>query len=386
MFPRTFVITWLAYFGFYLCRKNFSVLMPFLKTERGYSSQDLAHVLFVFSLVYAVGQFVMGWLVDRLGSRLVVSAGAIVSAASSAVTGTAMPLTLLQGTNGLAQSAGWPGVLKMSGEWFPQKNRAVIMAWWSTHMVLGGFMGSVLAARAAEGHWRRAAWIPAVCLTAIGALFALVSRDRYGRLKVPPTKQDSVILNPTLVSISVMYFCVKLTRYAFLFWLPLYMTENLRYRPVEAGYASSVFELIGFLGVLLAGYLSERAADGARFPVAGLMMFVLALLCAVYPHLSGLGFGMNLVMIGLMGAFTFGPDTLMVGAATQEAARPGTIARAAGFVDGIGSLGQVLSPYVVAVVSARFGWATVFTVLGGIALFGAAVLATQWRMACVTPC
>src|SRR5262249_3358355 len=113
-----------------------------------------------------------------------------------------------------------------------------------------------------------------------------------------------------------------------------------------------------------------------------LMMFVLTLLCAAYPYLSGWGFSTNLVMIGLMGAFTFGPDTLMVGAATQEAAQPGATARAAGFVDGIGSLGQVLSPYVVALVSIRFGWSAVFAVLGGVALFGGAVLATHWRIAC----
>jgi sugar phosphate permease len=156
------------------------------------------------------------------------------------------------------------------------------------------------------------------------------------------------------------------------------MTENLKYRPADAGYASSAFELIGFLGVLLAGYVSERAARGARFPVGALMLFVLSLLCAAYPYLSGLGPWANVGAVALLGAFTYGPDTLMVGAATQEAADPDAMARAAGFVNGLGSVGQILSPYVVALVSARFGWSAVFVVLAGAALLGGAVLTAHW--------
>ncbi len=32
---RIFTITWLGYAAFYLCRKNFSVLMPMWKSEAG---------------------------------------------------------------------------------------------------------------------------------------------------------------------------------------------------------------------------------------------------------------------------------------------------------------------------------------------------------------
>jgi sugar phosphate permease len=380
VFRRIFTVTWLAYFGFYLCRKNFSVLMPFLKMERGYTSEALAHVLFVYSLAYAGGQFLMGGIADRLGSRLVVTAGALFSAASSALTGTLAPLVLLQGINGLAQSSGWPGLLKMTGTWFPASNRGVIMAWWGTHMVLGGAAAASLAAWATQGDWKRGAWVPALFLGVIAAVFGLLGADRPGPKKEKGrAARAPLVLNPPLISIAAMYFCVKMTRYAFLFWLPLYMTEFLRYKPSDAGYASSVYELIGFLGVLLAGYVSEKTAKGARFPVAAIMMFGLAVLCAAYPRLSQSGSWINLGAIALMGAFTFGPDTLMAGAGTQEAAPPEAAGRAAGFVNGVGSLGQVVSPYLVAMVSARYGWPAIFNVLGGVALLGGLALTTQWR-------
>ncbi|MEZ5399902.1 MAG: MFS transporter [Bryobacteraceae bacterium] len=378
MFPRTFALTWIAYSGFYLCRKNFSVLMPYLKTEQGFSSEQLAHVLFLYSIAYALGQFVNGQIADRLGARLVVLAGSLVSAVCSALTATPFPLTIAQGVNGFAQSAGWPSVLKLAREWFPTANLGVIMSWWGTHLVVGGFIATNLAAKVSEGGWRRGAWVPSLILAAIGLAFGIFARDKHtGPLSERPPSGSLAITRP-LAAIACMYFFVKMTRYAFLFWLPLYMTEHLQYSPVHAGYASSAFELVGFGGVLAAGYLSEHAAGGARFPVAATMMVGLGVLCVLYPMLSRFGVGANIAAVALMGALTFGPDTLMAGVGTQEAAAPGATARAAGFVNGIGSAGQVVSPYLVAGVSTNYGWEALFFALSVAALLGSAALATQW--------
>ncbi|MFN7919694.1 MAG: MFS transporter [Bryobacteraceae bacterium] len=382
MFPRIFVLTWIAYSGYYLCRKNFSVMMPYLKTDLGYSSEALAHVLFIYGISYAAGQFAMGHLADRMGSRVVVTAGAIGSALCSALTGTGFPLPIAQGVNGMAQAAGWPGVLRMAREWFPAKNTGVIMSWWGTHLVVGGFVATNLAAKVCESGWRRGAWIPAVVLSLIGLVFGLLARDKSDAGVRSRGFAPEVPFAPTkpLIAIAVMYFFVKMARYSFLFWLPLYMTEHLNYSPVQAGYASSAFELVGFGGVLMAGYASEHVTRGSRIPVASAMMAVLAALCLLYPKLSSAGLESNLAGIALIGAFTFGPDTLMAGVGTQEAALPGTTARAAGFVNGVGSVGQVLSPYLVALVSSRFGWEALFASLSIAAFLGAASLATQCRV------
>jgi MFS transporter, OPA family, sugar phosphate sensor protein UhpC len=377
VFLRIFGLTWMIYCGFYLCRKNFSVLMPFLKAEQGYTSETLAHVLFLYSLAYSIGQFTMGQLSDRFGARLVVSVGAIGSSISSALAATPFPLAVSQGANGFLQAAGWPGVLKMSRDWFPSANRGVIMAWWGTHLVVGGFLASNLAAFAASGGWRQAAWVPATILTALAVLFFSFSRDGVSRPK--DTVAGKLVMTPRLIAIATMYFFTKLTRYSFLFWLPLYLTERLRYSPVNAGYASSIYDGIGFAGVLVAGYVSEKFWGGKRFPVGSLMLFGLAILCVLYPMVSSMGTAANLAAIALIGGFTFGPDTIMAGSGTQEAVPQEAVGRAGGFVNGVGSIGQVLSPYFVAGISTHFGWNALFYSLGVAALLGGVALATQWR-------
>ena len=383
MFARIFALTWIAYCGYYLCRKNFSVLMPYLKTEQGYSSEALAHVLFVYSVAYAVGQFGMGQLTDRVGARMVVMGGALVSAGCSTLTGTGFPLVISQGVNGVAQASGWPGVLKLAREWFPSANLSVVMAWWGTHLVVGGFLATNLAASLSAGDWRRGAWVPSILLGLIGLAFGILARDRQDLIAPHASEIASVMHGPVpltrpLLAIAAMYFCVKLARYSFLFWLPMYMTEQLRYGPVHAGYSSSAFELVGFGGVLAAGYVSNYFR-GSRFRVGAIMMAGLAAMCLAYPFLSHAGPIANLAAISLIGALTFGPDVLMAGPGTQEAVPAWATGRAAGFVNGIGSIGQVVSPYLVALVSTRFGWEALFASLGGAALLGSAALATQWR-------
>src|SRR5262245_37672278 len=109
------------------------------------------------------------------------------------------------------------------------------------------------------------------------------------------------------------------------------------------------------------------------------MLFGLAVACWVFPQLSGLGRTMNLVAIGLVGILTYGPDTLMGGAATQDAAGPAAVATAAGFINGVGSAGQLLSPLVVASVVRWAGWDGLFTIFGAVALLGGVALAMRWN-------
>lgn len=375
----------MAYCGYYLCRKNFSVLMPFLKAEAGYSSEALANVLFVYSLAYAVGQWTMGVLADRVGARWTVAGGAMVSAFSSASIAWGWPLLPMQGLNGMMQAAGWPGVLKLTRDWFPLANRGVVMAWWGTHLVVGGFVATNVASAVVGGGWRRGAWVPAVLLSLVGIVFWLFARDGHAD-STAVTERGVFRLSHRLMAIAAMYFFVKMTRYAFLFWLPLFMVERLRYAPQQAGYASSIFEVFGFLGALGAGYVSEKLAGGRRMEVGTFAMLGLAVCCASYPALSSLGGAWNLLATALVGAFTFGPDTLMAGPATQEAAPPGATARAGGFVNGVGSVGQILSPLLVGYVGKWLGWDAVFYVLAMAALTGAAVLGSEalgreWRKA-----
>ena len=394
---RVFAATWLAYAGFYLCRKNFSVLMPFLQSQGGISKMRLADILFAYSLCYSAGQFLMGSLCDRFSPSRVVGAGLALAAVANigmSVSPVYPVLLALGMVNGLAQSSGWPGLLKIMAAWFRPAERGVVMGWWTTNYVAGGFLATVFASwLVTGGDWRRGFVFPALLLLVVAAIFLLLVRDH------PPECSDDVgassavaiprphplagyrlVIRRPVAWVTAITACLsKITRYSFLFWLPLYLTEKLHYRPEQAGYLSSVFELAGVGGALLAGYASDKLMGSRRFPVVSVMLAGLAVACLIEPGLAALGWGGALLGITLIGIMTFGPDTLLQGAASQDAGGKGGAASAAGLVNGVASMGQLVSPYLVAQVATRWGWDTLFAVFVAISLAGSGVAALFWN-------
>jgi sugar phosphate permease len=381
-----FAGTWLAYAGFYLCRKNFSVLMPFLQSDAGLSKNQLADILFAYSLMYAGGQFVTGDLADRFTARFVVGLGLASSVAANAlmaVDPSYWPLLVLGMLNGLAQSSGWPGLVKVMGAWSAPAERGVVMAWWSTNYVLGGLLATLLAsALVAAFPWRTAFWIPALLLAGVTVLFlALVDRGRPEGLSQPKQAREwsAILRRPMVWLTSVVAFLLKVMRYSFLYWLPLYLTERLQYRPDQAGYLSSAYELLGFGGAVLAGYASDRLAGGRRFPVCAIMLAGLAVSCFLLPGLAVAGWTGSLAGIMLVGFFTYGPDTLMQGAGSQDVGTEQDAAATAGLICGIASIGQLVAPHLVASVTTRRGWDELFYFFVGTAGLGALLSVVGWK-------
>ena len=86
---QIFCITWLAYAGFYLTRKSFSVAkIELAKPEvLGMSNVELAWIDGAYLTAYAAGQFVWGISGDRFGTRKVVLIGMLCSVVTAVAMG-----------------------------------------------------------------------------------------------------------------------------------------------------------------------------------------------------------------------------------------------------------------------------------------------------------
>ncbi|MHC4322723.1 MAG: MFS transporter [Planctomycetota bacterium] len=532
---KIFVLSWLAYGGFYLCRKNFSIAMPLLNQDLGFTKEGLALLLFFYSLFYALGQFYNGLLSDKFGPRLVVGIGLFLSVLANIFLGFGGALLVfgvLLCINGTGQSTGWSGTVKNMAPWFRRKERGVVMSWWSTCYVVGAIAATSLATfvvtrpilfqmsdlkdpsgliiqlkddqnslskhlisefssessqlldsyeransvpkplhramveelnavlqgpwlyseenfagvQLSEGtsknignlldktieerekelngknlislnkvllqetypnmfklRWRRSFWVPSVLLVLIALSFVAFTRNRPTDVGLPEIAEDDsvdtkssqsvksapklsskeilalVLRNPVIWLISTMYFFTKMGRYAIFFWLPLYMVEHLGYSLAKAGYTSILYEAAGFVGIVAAGYVSDKLFQARRMPVGALGMWGLAITCFFHPQLAAWSHLGNAIGISLIGFFTYGPDALMSGAAAIDTGSPKAAGLAAGIINGVGSLGQMISGFIVAYIASKFGWDSLFYFFVAIAALAGCLLAIKWN-------
>jgi len=412
---QIFFITWLAYLGFYLTRKSFSVAkVELVKPEGlGWSKADLSWMDGAFLTAYAVGQFGFGALGDRLGTRKVILAGMLASVAIAALMGASSSLLLfgvLFAAQGVCQSTGWAPLTKNLGEFFSQREHGRVMGFWCTNYALGGVVGTALAGMAAQAYgWRYAFWVPAVALLGVWLLFLWLQRNRPEDVGLPPIEQyhgepeavfvedeapdqeregswrliAAVLKNRVVLLLGTVYFLLKPAHYLVMFWAPVYINERLGSGAAESSVLGSMFDLAGPFAVLLGGYVSDRVFQSRRMPLSILGLLGAAVLMALFSSLPStrLALGLGLFLIGFL---LYIPDSLVSGTAAIDFGTKKGASTATGFINGCGSLGAVLGGtipgWIEKIVSTeRDPWHAIFLGLGIALALAAALLIPKWN-------
>jgi OPA family sugar phosphate sensor protein UhpC-like MFS transporter len=420
---RIFAITWLAYFGFYLTRKSFAVAKigmggdADLGAENYSSAQiasradgrvglmdvDMSWIDGGYLAAYAIGQFVWGIAGDKVGPRWVVLTGMIGSVVAAALMG-ASSLTIMLGVffciQGAFQATGWAPLAKNVGNFFAQRERGVIFGLWSTNYAVGGLVASAFAGWCGDKFgWRWAFYIPALALLVIAVLFWFCQRNRPEDVGLKPIEQYrtaqadsatpdskgswketwSVITNPNVVVLSLVYFLLKPTRYAILFWGPSYVHAKLGTDMTQSGLISGQFELAGIPSTLAAGLISDRVFGARRMPICVLSLFALGIGLFFFDRLPAdrISVGAGFFVLGFL---LHAPDSIASGAAAADFGSKRGTSTAAGWINGWGSVGAVLGGTIKGLAE-QFGWSwsEVFSFLACLSLISALLLLPKWN-------
>ncbi len=370
---RVFAATWLCYGGFYFARKPFFIVKSDLGERLDLGATDLGNIGFAYLLAYTIGQFVAGALGQRYGSRRMLVTGMAVAIAASVGFGFAgglLSLSILMVANGLAQATGWSGTVGNMAQWFRRSERGRVMGVWATCYQVGGVAANSMAAYVLVRWGDRAAFFGgALVLAGILAFFLANQADKpsdKGFEDLPPDSEaeaeaeasarvEGASKGPgwsrqTWISVLLVggfYFFVKFIRYALWSWAPFLLKRNFGLEGDDAGYISTIFDLCGIAGVILAGWLSDRYFAGRR---AGVSLLLLVGMVGATGLLATLGAGSLdafAVAIGLIGLCLYGPDALMTGAGAMDiGSRRGAIL-AAGIINGMGSLGSIVQELII---------------------------------------
>ena len=132
---RIFISTWLAYAGFYICRKPFYIAKATLMEDLGLTITDISHIGTAYLVCYTLGQFLTAGLGQKLGARVVLLTGLAITIGCNVVFAYAnnyWTLFAFMSVNGFAQACGWPTVVGTMGRWTRRKERGTVMGFWGT--------------------------------------------------------------------------------------------------------------------------------------------------------------------------------------------------------------------------------------------------------------
>jgi sugar phosphate permease len=133
------------------------------------------------------------------------------------------------------------------------------------------------------------------------------------------------------------------------------------------------FEIGGVIGAVIIGAISDRYFPGRRRQIASVMCALLAVSLLLYTRLAPVSVVWNFIGMAMVGFCLFGPDTLVSGAAAQDIGGKHNVARAAGFINGLGSIGAACQGRITAALSA-YNWDYLFYTFVALAAVSSAVL------------
>jgi MFS transporter, ACS family, hexuronate transporter len=232
----------------YIDRQIIGLLKPTLEKEFRWTEQDYANIVFWFQMMYALGYFLSGRLVDKVGAKIGFAIAVFswsVAAMGHAFVKSLMGFNVVRGTLGFFEGGNFPAAIKAIAEWFPAKERSLA----SGIMISGTTIGPILAPGIVLWLAGRFGWQVSFIVTgSLGLIWVMawiffyekpernkyINREELEYVKDGEDVREENNRAPLLLLLSekatwgffIATFLTDPVWWFYLFWLPSFLTAN----------------------------------------------------------------------------------------------------------------------------------------------------------------
>ncbi|MEM1558496.1 MAG: MFS transporter [Candidatus Bathyarchaeia archaeon] len=360
-------MAYVTYALLYLARLNFSIALPLLSVELGLSKFTLGLIAGVFSISYAIGQFIHGRLVDRYGPKKIILIGLIVSGIMNILfsrINTLILLIVVWAVNGYAQSTGWPAVVKLVSSRFKSELGKIGGLFGSCFLVGNMVAWPILGYLVSNYGWRMVFTIPSIILIVLAVLFYLTveeveKTEAYNSKQIVNFKK--LIFSKGLATMTSVYILLQFVRSVFTLWAPSYLFEKYRLPLDVAGYTAAVIPLGGIVGSLVSGWLSDYLEKSGRKLTICVLTISLGFAIAAFHYASNIGLEVGVLSLFIVGFTLYGPHVIISTVIPMELDESYGGASVAGFIDGMGYFGSMLAESSTGWLIEAHGWSGAVT-------------------------
>ena len=181
---------------------------------------------------------------------------------------------------------------------------------------------------------------------------------------------------------AVADFFVDVIRFAVLDWGPTFLREHCGMNAEWAGVTVFVFEIFGVIGMLIAGWASDKLFNGrsARTCLICMLGTLVSVIGFIALQKAGASPVVLLFVLALAGAFIYGPQALIGVISSNHATRKGS-ATALGIIGFVSYVSVLVSGWGFGLIAdSKYGWNGVFVAMVVMAIIGAAIFVPMWKM------
>ena len=420
---RVIICSMISYALFYFVRKNFAFAMPALSEEYGITNTSFGIILSLVGIIYGLSKFVNGIIADRTVARWHLAIGLAACSAFNLLFGWSDKLSfwitgqtggaefvstmvIIMATllilNNIFQGCGFPPCNHLLAWWVPPKELATKAAIWNTSHSIGAALAAVFCGYiiARTGNWRYCFFAPAA-IGFVGVAFTVLTlRDTpssVGLPDLPDTKTElddndtpaafrafvrkKVFLNPIIWLLAITDLFVSIVRFAVLDWGPTFLQQREEpISPALAGWIIGIFEIAGLIGMLLAGWISDKFFNSKSHRVCAVEMLLTAA-CLVALHLvrNTASPVLILILLALAGFFLYGPQALIGVTACKHATKKAA-SSALGIIGIMSYVSVIFTGAGLGWYSDHFGWDSLYLLMAVVSVIGFVVFAALWNI------
>ncbi len=375
----------------YLDRIVFSVLVPVIRAEMGFTDQQYGYINAAFQTLYTIGFLLAGPLIDRVGTRLgyAFSTGLWSLAAAGHVLATgAWSMSFWRAMLGIGEGGNFPAAIKSVGEWFPKQDRAFAVGVFNAGTTAASILGPPLFAWMALAVGWRACFLLTAAIGFVWIVFwwaapkPLATKEADARLL--PWSQ-AIRLKQTWGFAMAKFFSDPVWWF-YLYWLPPYFSSARQMDLKQIGWALPVIYTTAAVGSVAGGWLSgaliRRGWAPGKARKMGMAVFAVLMPLGALSVLAASPL-LAIALISVAAAAHQGWSANLY-ATTSDVFPAGAVASVTGIGGFAGGVGGILfSALVPGYVVQNFGYTPVFLVLGAFHLTG--LLIFHRLMGDVTP-
>lgn len=342
-------------------RQVFSVLVPTINKQFGFSLTQGGLLATVFSIGIGIAGIPTGFLLDKLSRKTVMILGVLLYSMLTLLTAVSTgfgDMLFYRAGSGIGEAMQNAALFSAVGAYF-YKKRAMALGSLNFAYGIGGFFGPLFGAKmlVASG-WRT----PFVVYGLIGLAFVIVVlfiSKKFTEQKEATGGNESIVIehvpnkawNRNILLGMVMAIIAGISMYGYLGLYPTYLIKQLGYAPTTAGLGLSMFGIGALMGIP-AGYLGDKFRQK--------WVIIVAFLCAMI-----IGFmlfnvvkspAMQILFSFFEGACASGCLFVNIYALMQRCVRPQYVGRASGIFITSFYLASGCAGYLFGALVGAFGW------------------------------